>query len=236
VPNVLADPRECIENIVESTRAVLRLGIPGIYFSSSEVYGKNDDILHEDSPCILSGKTRWSYAAAKLCGEWLSLQEGWKVVRLFNVIGPNQNKAYGAVVPKFINYAKDGMAIPIYGDGRQVRTFTSVFDVVNILDILRDKVFDVVNVGSSNTCNIMDLALAVTRATGSEAPFSFVPYVEAYTAGFEECPARVPDTSKLRSLIGDYKFRDLETSLKEIINVTVGGRQHDSRTDLSIAG
>lgn len=216
VSRVLADPRECIENIVESTRAVLRLGIPGMYFSTSEVYGKNSQPLREDSDCVLSGKSRWSYAAAKLCGEWLALAERWKVVRLFNVIGPNQNSSYGAVVPKFFECARRGWPIPIFGDGEQTRTFTSVFDVVEILDRLRDKAFDVVNVGSENTASIAELANLVKQVTGSSALRGFVPYSKAYPEGFEECPERVPNLTKLRSLIGNFKFRSLEETLKEM--------------------
>lgn len=218
VSRVLADPRECIENIVESTRAVLRLGIPGMYFSTSEVYGKNPQPLREDSDCIISGRTRWSYAAAKLCGEWLSLAENWKVVRLFNVIGPNQSSSYGAVVPKFLDAAKRGLAFPIHGDGEQRRTFTSVFDVVEILDRLRELPFDVVNVGSSNTVSIRDLAIMVRDLSGSQSLLNLIPYPAAYPEGFEECPERVPDLAKLKQLIGDFQFRSLIQTLKEILN------------------
>lgn len=225
VSNVLADPKECIENIVESTRAVLELGIPGIYFSTSEVYGKNTEPLREGSDCVLSGKRRWSYAAAKLCGEWLALAAGWKVVRLFNVIGPNQNHAYGAVVPRFLDCARHGAPIPVHGDGQQKRTFTSVFDVVQVLDILRDKDFDVVNVGSGNTVSILELARTVQQVCyriqeidSKGSPIVFRPYREAYADGFEECPSRIPDLGKLYSLIGNFKFRSLHESLKECLN------------------
>ena len=218
VNRVLADPQECIENIVESTRAVLKLGIPGMYFSTSEVYGKNTERAREDSDCVISPAARWSYAAAKLCGEWLSLAHGWKVVRLFNVIGPNQSRGYGAVVPRFLEHARQGLAIPVYGDGQQKRTFTSVFDVVQILDLLRDKSFDVVNVGSENTVTILELAKLAREACGSLSTIAFVPYRVAYGPGFEECPERVPDLRKLRSLIGEFKFQSIEQTLKETVN------------------
>ena len=47
-----------------------------------------------------SSKVRWSYAGAKLIGEWLASQAGWKVIRPFNVVGPRQSSDYGAVLPK----------------------------------------------------------------------------------------------------------------------------------------
>jgi hypothetical protein len=40
VQKVLRDPAACIQNILDSTRAVLELAVPGMYFSTSEVYGK----------------------------------------------------------------------------------------------------------------------------------------------------------------------------------------------------
>ena len=50
VKRVLADPkRSNWKNIIESTRSVLSLGIPGMYFSTSEVYGRNEEDLREDS-------------------------------------------------------------------------------------------------------------------------------------------------------------------------------------------
>ena len=217
VPNVLSDPRECIENIIESTRAVLRLGIPGMYFSTSEVYGKKTGYLSEDSDCVISPKSRWSYAGAKLCSEWLALAENWKVVRLFNVIGPGQNKAYGAVVPKFVELIKASHPVPVHGDGSQKRTFTSVFDVVKILDKLRDKPFQVVNVGSQNTVSIKDLAYSIRRICKSFSPICFVPYGKVFANGFEECPERVPDLTRLRSLIGEFKFQELDNILEGLV-------------------
>ena len=38
--------------------------------------------------------------------------------------------------------------------------------------------------------------------TGSDSPVQFIPYDQAYEAGFEDMPRRVPDISKVRNLIG----------------------------------
>jgi len=223
VQKVLRDPASCIRNIISSTESVLSLGVPGMYFSTSEVYGKcygpgfalNDEYA-EDYPCVLSSAPRWSYAAAKLTGEWLALAEKWQVVRLFNVIGPNQNPAYGAVFPRFIQQAQEDRPLTIYGNGSQVRTFTAVSDVVTILDRLRGTNADIVNVGGAATISIRQLAIRIKKELHSKSVLDFVPYEKAYPAGFEECPSRVPDTTKLRSLIGNYEFRSLENMIKEV--------------------
>lgn len=216
VQKVLRDPKECIENIIESTRAVLSLGIPGIYFSTSEVYGRNDELLNEDSAILLGSKARWCYAAAKLTCEWLAKAAGWKVVRLFNVVGPRQNAAYGAVLPRFVEQAIKGDPITVYGDGSQVRTFMDVRDCVEILDHLRAIDFDVVNIGGKRTVTIKELAYLVRGSLNSTSDVVCVPYDKAYSGEFEECPRRVPDLSKLRSLIHKPVWHSLHSTILEI--------------------
>lgn len=212
VSRVTSDPAKCIANVVDSTRAVLALKAKGIYFSTSEVYGKNTALLWEDSDCVLSGRARWNYAAAKLCGEWMALQAGWKVVRLFNVIGPRQNMEYGAVFPNFLRQALANEPITVYGQGYQTRTFVDVRDCVEMLDRLRDKDFDVVNVGGELNISVLSLARMVKLLTQSRSEIRFTDY--PMPEGFEECEIRVPDLSKLNRLIGAFKYRPLKDTVE----------------------
>ena len=219
VKRVLEDPKECIENNIESLRAVLGLGIPGIFASTSEVYGRNESELREDSEIIYSSKTRWSYAASKLIGEWLAKQAGWKTVRFFNVVGPRQSTDYGAVLPKFVKQCLDGTPMTIYGDGSQVRTFLDVRDCVQMLDALRDKDFDVVNVGGSHIRSVHQLATDVWMTLRPEdmvIPICEVPYSDAYPEGFEECPRRVPNLEKLNSLLPDRPQTDFKQTIRDL--------------------
>ena len=48
---------------------------------------------------------------------------------------------------------------------------------------------------------IKDLAARVKALTRSESPIQYIPYDEAYEAGFEDMPRRVPDIGKIRALI-----------------------------------
>lgn len=216
VRNVLADPKEAIENIIESTRAVLSLGIKGMYFSTSEVYGRNEEDLREDSEIRLSSKTRWSYAGAKLICEWLALEAGWKVVRPFNVVGPRQNLAYGAVLPNFVGQWLKSEPLTVYGDGQQIRTFIDVQDFVQIVDELREKDFDVLNVGGVHKLTIMDLAHKVNLTLGDDFGVVRLPYSDVFPAGFEECQRRVPDLTKLHSLIGKREYKSLNKTIVEL--------------------
>ena len=54
--------------------------------------------------------------------------------------------------------------------------------------------------------------------TGSASPIHFVPYDEAYEAGFEDMPRRVPDISKVRELIGFEPKLDLEGIIQMVID------------------
>jgi UDP-glucose 4-epimerase len=45
----------------------------------------------------------------------------------------------------------------------------------------------------------------------------FVPYEEAYEEGFEDMDRRVPDTSKLRTLIGWEPKLGLEETLSDVV-------------------
>lgn len=211
VKNVLANPAECIRNIVESTRAVLSLGIPGMYFSTSEVYGKNTEPLREDSPMILGSAPRWSYAFAKLACEQLALAAGWKVIRPFNVVGPRQSGDYGAVLPTFIKQVLADEPVTIYGDGFQRRTFIDVRDFVRTIDDLRDHNFKILNVGGKRAITINELAVRVGTALGKNIKPVHIPYRKAYGDGFEECPNREIRDSFIKS----YQFT-LSDTIKEI--------------------
>lgn len=221
VEKVLNNPSECIKNIVESTQEILSLGIPGMDFSTSEVYGKNTKILAEDTELVYSSKARWSYAASKLIGEWLAKESGWKTVRLFNIVGPRQNLGY--VFSNFVNQAKNNKTISVYGTGTQVRTFTDVRDAVRIFDTLRTVDFDVVNVGGNHTTTVKQLAEIVITTLGSSSETISVPYDKAYSKSFEDvfedCLVRIPDLTKLHSLVGSTAYTPLEQTIRDTASI-----------------
>lgn len=217
VSKVLDDPKKCIENNIDSLKTVVSFGIPGIFASTSEVYGKNSKIVSEDADLIYSSKSRWSYATSKIIGEYIVQQtDGWKSVRFFNVIGPRQSTSYGAVLPNFVNNAINDEPLQVYGHGMQVRTFLDVRDCAQILDILRDKCFDVVNVAGDTALSISDLAEKVIETLRSSSKFEYISYNKVYSDGFEECRYRVPDLTKLNSLIGNFVYRDFKQSIKDL--------------------
>ena len=127
------------------------------------------------------------------------------VVRLFNTVGPRQTGRYGMVMPTFIVQALRGDPVTVFGDGSQSRCFSYVSDVVEALAGLttRSEAYgEIFNIGNAEEVTILELARRVIRQLNSGSPIKFVPYDEAYEAGFEDMPRRVPDLRKISRLIG----------------------------------
>jgi UDP-glucose 4-epimerase len=143
------------------------------------------------------------------------------VVRLFNTVGPRQTGRYGMVIPTFVRQALTDQPITVYGDGTQSRAFTYVGDVVDALVRLMVEpraVGEVFNIGSPEEITILDLAKRIQALTSSNSRIVLVPYDEAYEAGFEDMPRRVPDLSKIGRLIGYKPTMGLNDILQRVIN------------------
>jgi UDP-glucose 4-epimerase len=193
------------------------------------VYGKSQkpEFSEDDDLLIGSPKIcRWSYACSKLMDEFLVLAHGREkgtpvvITRLFNTVGPRQTGHYGMVLPRFINAARKGEPLRVFGDGRQTRCFCFVKDTVEALVRLQNTPSargDIFNVGSSEEVSILTLAQSVIELAGSKSAIEQVPYSEAYPAGFEDMLRRKPNVKKLQQSTGFLP----STSLKEIIALTL---------------
>jgi len=197
--------------------------------STSEVYGKSTNVpFREDADLVLgpSDKHRWAYACSKLIDEFLALAYCKErklpiiIVRLFNTVGPRQTGQYGMVIPNFVQQALAERPITVFGDGTQSRSFTYVGDVVRAMVALIDEpraVGQVFNIGNGNEISINELAERIKAMTGSRSEIVRIPYDEAYEAGFEDMPRRVPDISKVRSLVGYAPTVELDEILTRVI-------------------
>jgi UDP-glucose 4-epimerase len=230
---IVESPVRTIETNVHCTEVVLaqanKKKKPVFLASTSEVYGKSEDIPYREDGDLRLGPTvrgRWSYACSKAVDEFLALAY-WKelalptvVGRLFNTVGRRQTGRYGMVIPSFVGQALDGRALTVHGDGQQRRCFCHVEDVVRaIADLMRrDDVFgEVFNIGSDEEISISDLAVRVKQATASSSEIVLVPYEEAYEAGFEDMFRRIPDTTKIQRLIGWKPTKSLNAILADVI-------------------
>jgi nucleoside-diphosphate-sugar epimerase len=94
-------------------------------------------LVHASTGSVMDGHPASFYGTSKgagenyvrLIGEQTNLP--WTALRYFHVIGPRQSDAdTGGVVPIFLRRARAGLPLVVEGTGTQVRSFTSVHDVV----------------------------------------------------------------------------------------------------------
>lgn len=232
---VVSSPIRTIETNLMETRAVLEaaslVGTPVLITSTSEVYGKSaKPEFHENDDLIIGPPTlgRWSYACSKLMDEFLALAHAQErglpvlIARLFNTVGPRQTGRYGMVLPRFIQQAREGSPLRVFGDGTQTRCFCLVHDTVEALVRLSlctkgpERIF---NIGSTEEVSIGNLALRVIERLSSSSCIEFVPYAQAYAPGFEDMQRRKPSVDRLAAVTG---FKPT-TRLDAIIDSTLRG-------------
>jgi UDP-glucose 4-epimerase len=235
---IVEQPVHTIETNVHGTEVVLKHASKKrklvLIASTSEVYGKNNDVpFREDADLVMgpTSKHRWAYACSKAIDEFLALAH-WKerklpviVVRLFNTVGPRQTGRYGMVIPNLVRQALAGEPLTVFGDGTQSRAFAHVSDVVGALVALVQEasaVGQVINIGNDEEVTIITLAERIRMLTGSSSRIRFVPYDEAYESGFEDMPRRVPDLRKVGALIGYQPTRRLDDILRDVIDEVRG--------------
>ncbi|MCF7857788.1 MAG: GDP-mannose 4,6-dehydratase [Candidatus Cloacimonetes bacterium] len=198
--------------------------------STSEIYGKNDNIPFKEEDDRLLGSThisRWSYSAAKAIDEFFALAYHREkklpvvIVRCFNTVGPRQTGQYGMVIPKFVRNALLNHPITVFGDGKQTRCFCDVDDVTDgMIKLMNNKKAEgeIFNIGNDVSISIDELAHKIKKLTNSRSKIEYLAYEDAYEEGFEDMRHRKPDLSKIIELI-DYKPRyNLEQILKRTID------------------
>ncbi|HJU88392.1 MAG TPA: GDP-mannose 4,6-dehydratase [Gemmatimonadaceae bacterium] len=230
---IVNDPVRTIETNIVGAEVALgaaaRYGKRIFVASTSEVYGKGTKIPFSEDDDVLYGPTtkrRWNYAISKAVDEFLLLayHESHSlpgvVARLFNTVGPRQVPYYGMVIPRFIEQARNGAPITVYGDGTQARCFGHVKDIVPAIHRLahcEKAMGQVVNLGSDEEITILDLAKRICERMSSSSTIQFVPYDIAYRPGFEDMQRRVPNLVKARDLVGFEPRRTLDDVIDDIL-------------------
>ena len=219
---IVDQPVRTIRSIIHGTEVVLeaaqRFGRPVLITSSSEVYGRGARIPFGEDDDVIVGPTRssrWCYAYSKGIDEFLGLayhkEHGLPViiVRLFNTVGPRQVGMYGMVLPRFVSAAVKDQPLQVYGDGKQTRCFCHVADIIDALAALMEKPQakgQVFNLGSDEEIQIGELARRVIAICKSSSKIEFVTYAQAFGQSFDDTQRRVPNLTKIRSII-DFRPR-----------------------------
>ncbi len=231
---IVEHPVHTVETNVMGTEAVLRAAaryrVKTCLASTSEVYGKGNRIPFSEDDDVVLGATcnsRWAYAASKMVDEFLGLAYCREkdlpvlVFRLFNTVGPRQTGQYGMVVPRFVQAALQNQPLKVYGDGEQSRCFCHVTDAVDAIVRLSENesaMGQVFNIGSTEQVTILELAKRVLcHLPESKSTIDFVPYEQAYAAGFEDMRRRLPDLTKIQHYTGWKPQHSLDQILDDVI-------------------
>ena len=204
-----------------------------IFASTSDVYGKNPNIPFTENSDLVMGPTtvkRWAYALSKMYGEQYIIANKdeydltYTITRFFGSYGPHQNLTWwGGPQSVFIEKAFKNEPIDIHGDGKQTRTFTYIDDTVEALVLcIENKNSDnqIFNTGgkSGEIC-IKDLAILIWKLVNgekSEPKLNYIPY--STFGNYEDVMRRVPDISKLCSMLNFTPKWDLQNGLKATID------------------
>jgi len=119
------------------------------------------------------------YGASKLSQENLlkitaeAYDLGYVILRLFNVYGPGQsvNNPYTGIISIFMNWALRNEPIHLYEDGKMIKDFVYIDDVVaafiHAMDLFH--INDTFNVGTGIPITLGDAAKDIVRITDSES-------------------------------------------------------------------
>lgn len=146
-------------------KAVGKWACPVIYMSSCGLYDRRLETVKRESD-VASIRVESPYFAAKLVGEELFARKAnATIMRLAAPLGPGLKAA--VVAARFIEQARAGAPIELWGSGRREQNFVDVEDVsALILAALCAPVPAVINVASAQPTTMAELAEAVIRAVG----------------------------------------------------------------------
>ena len=197
--------------------------------STSEIYGKSDQVPFKEEDDRLLGSThisRWGYSCSKAIDEFMALAYFREkrlpvvIVRCFNTVGPRQTGQYGMVLPKFIKAALLDQPLVVYGSGKQTRCFADVSDVTDAFVKLMNTPEcegEIFNVGTTESISINDLAQKVKTICRSKSRIDYMSYEEAFEEGFEDMMNRKPSLDKIRRFIGYDPKYSLDDIIKRMI-------------------
>jgi dTDP-glucose 4,6-dehydratase len=225
-PGKTADPRKVFDSIVLGTRRVLDFAAAHgvshfLLVSSGAVYGPQPPDLEYMSETYAGAPDPLqpvaAYGNGKRAAEWLACssaaQAGFSmsIARIFALLGPGMPLNGPFAAGNFIRDVLAGDAIRIQGDGRPIRSYLYMADlVVWLLRILESGVSgQAYNVGSQQSVSIRELAQAITGVAQVDSQLEIAQSNDPHTLP----PRYVPDTRKARQSLQLAESTPLQTGL-----------------------
>jgi UDP-glucuronate 4-epimerase len=192
-----------------------------IFASSSSVYGISKTVPFSEDQHLT--QTISPYAATKIAGEFLCstfshlYQMRVVALRYFTVYGPRQRP--DLAIHQFTRKIYAGQPIDQFGDGSTRRDYTYIDDIIQgTMASLTycGPLFDIFNLGESETIQLKDLIAAIENTLGKKAKINRLP----------EQPGDVPltcaDISKARKLLSYVPSTRLSDGLPRFIDWFLG--------------
>src|SRR5213083_1068245 len=188
-----------------------------IFASSSSVYGPSKTIPFSEEEHLT--QTLSPYGATKIAGEFLCstysrlYQMRVVALRYFTVYGPRQRT--DLAIHQFTRRIYAGQPIDQFGDGSTQRDYTYIEDVIQgTMAALEYEgpLFDIFNLGESETIQLKDLIVAIENALGKRARINQLPEQPG------DMPLTFADISKARKLLGYKPTTRLSEGLPSFID------------------
>ncbi|MDD5415915.1 MAG: GDP-mannose 4,6-dehydratase [Candidatus Daviesbacteria bacterium] len=199
----------------------LARGAKFLFASTSEVYG--DPLEHPQKETyngnVSTTGPRSVYDEAKRFGETVTSafvrynNLDARIVRIFNTYGPRMAPD-GRVVIEFVTAALFNKPFPVFGDGKQTRSFCFVSDLIDGLALAMEKGVkgEIYNLGNPQEFTILELAEKVKLLTNAASEISSVGSLPK-----DDPIRRCPDIQKARETLGWEPKVSLEEGLKKLI-------------------
>jgi UDP-glucose 4-epimerase len=143
------------------------------------------------------------------------------IVRYFNIYGPRLDKIdMGRVLTIFMGQLLRQEPVTVIGDGKQTRCFTYVDDAIRATmaaGMIPEAVGDIFNIGTDRETTILELAETMIKITGNKSKIQFVNQEKIYGTSYEDIPRRVPDNTKMKSILKVNADISLEDGLRRTI-------------------
>ncbi len=186
-----------------------------LQISTDEVYGPaaDDQSFAETAPLNPTSP----YAASKASADLLVLAaikthgQDAAIVRTCNNYGPRQYPE--KVIPYFLSLIEADAPLPVYGDGRQRRSWLYVDDFCEALRYLLDDfpTGEVVNIGSAAECSNLELVDELLQLTSGTSKIKFVEDRPAHDRRYSI------DSAKFEQRYGALPHRPLAEGLNETV-------------------
>lgn len=192
-----------------------------LFSSTSEVYGdplipiQNEEYWGNVNPIGVrsvydEGKR---YGEALVMAYYRKFKLNTKIIRIFNTYGPRMRLNDGRVIPNFIYNALNNQPLPIYGDGKQTRSFCYIDDLIEgIIKVLKVNYNLPINLGNPEEFTIIELAEKIEKIFCKKLGFKYLPPIP------DDPRKRKPDITLAKKLLGWQPKIKLEEGLKKTID------------------